>query len=217
MFGQEREDGEGRGGTQEQRPKERNESTQKKGRWRGKKSYFLVSELDMSLFVRWVVEESSYLWSYHRENSLPHSVPQDPCSTSPQPFGFTPHLPSTLKPSKDRDSQHGYPTCGGGGGLVAKSCPTLVTPQTEEPGRLQSVGFFRQEYCSGLPFPSPGDLPNPRIEPGLLHCRQILYQLSYKGSPPYLQKILKKGFLSCPLIAHFLPKRCASSATVFEA
>ena len=28
-----------------------------------------------------------------------------------------------------------------------------------------STRFFRQEYCSGLPFPSPGDLPNPRIEP----------------------------------------------------
>ena len=29
-----------------------------------------------------------------------------------------------------------------------------------------TVGFFRQEYWSGLPFPSPGDLPNPGIEPG---------------------------------------------------
>ena len=29
-----------------------------------------------------------------------------------------------------------------------------------------SMGFFRQEYWSGLPFPSPGDLPNRRIEPG---------------------------------------------------
>ena len=28
--------------------------------------------------------------------------------------------------------------------------------------------FLKQEYCSGLPFPSPGDLPNPGIEPGLL-------------------------------------------------
>ena len=28
-----------------------------------------------------------------------------------------------------------------------------------------SMGFSRQEYCSGLPFPSPGDLPNPRIKP----------------------------------------------------
>ena len=29
----------------------------------------------------------------------------------------------------------------------------------------QSMGFSRQEYWSGLPFPSPGDLPNPGIEP----------------------------------------------------
>ena len=28
-----------------------------------------------------------------------------------------------------------------------------------------SVGFYRQEYWSGLPFPSPGDLPNPGMEP----------------------------------------------------
>jgi len=28
-----------------------------------------------------------------------------------------------------------------------------------------SVGFFRQEYWSGLPFPSPGDLPDPGVEP----------------------------------------------------
>ena len=37
----------------------------------------------------------------------------------------------------------------------------------------------RPEYWSGEPFPSPGNLPNP----GLLHCRWILYQLSHKGSP----------------------------------
>ena len=29
----------------------------------------------------------------------------------------------------------------------------------------QSMGFSRQEYWSRLPFPSPGDLPNPGIEP----------------------------------------------------
>ena len=28
------------------------------------------------------------------------------------------------------------------------------------------MGFFRQEYWSGLSFPSPGDLPDPGIEPG---------------------------------------------------
>ena len=34
-----------------------------------------------------------------------------------------------------------------------------------------SMGFSRQEYWSGLPFPSPGDLPNQGLNPGLLHCR----------------------------------------------
>ena len=29
-----------------------------------------------------------------------------------------------------------------------------------------SMEFFRQEYWNGLPFPSPGDLPDPGIEPG---------------------------------------------------
>ena len=53
----------------------------------------------------------------------------------------------------------------GGGGVVAKSYPTLAIPWTEEPGSLQSVGFSRQEHWSGLPFPSPGGLPNPGIEP----------------------------------------------------
>ena len=46
-----------------------------------------------------------------------------------------------------------------------------------------STGFSSQEYWSGLPFPSPGDLPGPGIEPGLHHCRQILYHLSHQGSP----------------------------------
>ena len=34
-----------------------------------------------------------------------------------------------------------------------------------------------------LPFPFPGDLPNPESNPGVLHYRQILYQLSYEGRP----------------------------------
>ena len=52
-----------------------------------------------------------------------------------------------------------------GGGLVAKLCPTLVTPWTVAPEALLSMRFFRQEYWSGLPFPSPGDLLDPGIEP----------------------------------------------------
>ena len=55
---------------------------------------------------------------------------------------------------------------GYGGGLVAKSCPTLVTPWIASRQAPLSMGFSRQEYWSGLPFPSPGDLPDPGIEPG---------------------------------------------------
>ena len=46
--------------------------------------------------------------------------------------------------------------------------------------------FSRQEYWSGLPFPSPGDLPTQGLNLGLLHCRQLLYHLSYYGSPKSL-------------------------------
>ena len=107
--------------------------------------------------------------------------------------------------------------------LVAQSCPTLCDPKTVALQASLSMEFSRQEYWSGLPFPSPGGLPNPETEPrsptlkadslptelpgkpkntgvnsrsllqgifptqelnqGLLHCRSILYWLSYKGRP----------------------------------
>ena len=41
----------------------------------------------------------------------------------------------------------------------------FATPWTVAYQAPSSMGFFRQEYWSGLPFPSPGDLPNPGIEP----------------------------------------------------
>ena len=43
---------------------------------------------------------------------------------------------------------------------------TLATPWTVAHQASLSMGFSRQEYWSGLPSPSPGDLPNPGIEPG---------------------------------------------------
>ena len=44
-----------------------------------------------------------------------------------------------------------------------------------------SMGFFRQEYWTGLPFPSPGDLPTEGLNPGLMYCRQMLYPLSHQS------------------------------------
>ena len=48
---------------------------------------------------------------------------------------------------------------------VTQSCLT-VTPWTVACQAPLSMGFSRQEYWSGLPFPSPGDLPHPGIKPG---------------------------------------------------
>ena len=53
---------------------------------------------------------------------------------------------------------------GNSGGLGAKSCLTLCNPMDCSQSPL-SMGFPRQEYRSGLPFPSPEDLPNPGFEP----------------------------------------------------
>ena len=109
--------------------------------------------------------------------------------------------------------------------------------------------FSRQEYWSGLLCPSPGDLPNPGIEPrssalqddslpaepqgkpkntgvgslsllqqifltqelnhGLLHLRQILYQLSYQGSPTICHVIdLDLFIITVRYFANFSCIRC---------
>ena len=49
---------------------------------------------------------------------------------------------------------------------VAQSCLTLCDPMDCSLSGSSVHGFSRQECWSGLPFPSPGDLPNPGIEPG---------------------------------------------------
>ena len=56
-----------------------------------------------------------------------------------------------------------------------------------------SMGFFRQEYWSGLPFPSPGDLPNPGIEPK-----------SPKGNQPWYSS--ERLILKLQYFGHLLPR-----------
>ena len=52
--------------------------------------------------------------------------------------------------------------------LVTQSCLTLWTPWTVVCQSPLSMGFPKQEYWHGLPCPSPGDLPNPGLEPRCL-------------------------------------------------
>ena len=59
-----------------------------------------------------------------------------------------------------------------------------------------SMGFSRQEYWNGLPFPSPGDLPNPGIEPGTptLQADALLSETPGKPSLAFgAEKGLLKG------------------------
>ena len=67
--------------------------------------------------------------------------------------------------------------------LCVFSCVRLYTLWTIACQAPLSMEFSRQEYWIGLPFPSPWCLPNPGSNSSLLHCRQILYHLSYQGTP----------------------------------
>ena len=66
---------------------------------------------------------------------------------------------------------------------VAQLCPTLCDPMDcSPPGSSGHPGFSRQEHWSGLPCPPPGIFPTQGLNPGLPHCRWILYLLCHKGS-----------------------------------
>ena len=49
--------------------------------------------------------------------------------------------------------------------------------------QIKSMGFPKQEYCSGLPFPSSGGLPSPGMEPGLLHWQGDFF-FFFTAEPP---------------------------------
>ena len=59
----------------------------------------------------------------------------------------------------------------------------FATPWTIAYQAPLSMGFSRQECWSGLPFPSPGDLPNPGIEPGSLALRADPLSSEPPGKP----------------------------------
>ena len=64
------------------------------------------------------------------------------------------------------------------------SCVQLfATPWTIAHQAPLSMGFSRQEYWSGLPFPSPGDLPDPELELGSPELQADSLPLSHQGSP----------------------------------
>ena len=102
--------------------------------------YYLRTDLNEPVFPLW--------WSFQGHHSQQQAPIIDPC-----PW---PEVEVFLKYSRN---WHKSPVCV----LSHFSCVWLcVTVAHKVP---LSMGFSRQEYWSGLPFPSPGDLPNPGIEP----------------------------------------------------
>ena len=76
--------------------------------------------------------------------------------------------------------------------LATQLCLTLCDPMDYSPPL--SMGFSRQEYWSGLPFPSPGDLPDPGVEPGCPAMQAGFLPSELPGKPQFL--LLKIGNLS---------------------
>ena len=72
---------------------------------------------------------------------------------------------------------------------VTQLCPTLWTPWTVAYQDPQSMEFSRQEYWSGLSFPSPGDLPSLGVEPR----SPALQTDTSLSEPPGKPHIIPKG------------------------
>ena len=64
-----------------------------------------------------------------------------------------------------------------------------ATPETAAHQAPPSLGFSRQEHWSGLPFPSPGDLPDPEAEPAFLVFLALtgrFFTIVLPGKPIYV-------------------------------
>ena len=84
--------------------------------------------------------------------------------------------------------------------VLTQSCPILCDPRTNLCQAHLPMGFSRQEYWSGLPFPSPGELPDPGMEAPcllrLLHWQADSLPLSHLGSPSNKLVKVSKSFIA---------------------
>ena len=91
------------------------------------------------------------------------------------------------------------------------SCVRLCDPMDCNPPGFLSMGLSRKEYWSGLPFPSPGNLPNPGIEPvfpaSLLHCRWTFHHCA-TGERPKQTQISSKVAVSSSETGPHGPQFC---------
>ena len=91
------------------------------------------------------------------------------------------HPKTTGLPSVSCESSHGC--CFKMVVVQSLSCVSLFCSSVDCSAPGSSVGFSRQEYWSGLPFPSPGIFPTHRSNAHLLHWQAVSLPLSHEGSP----------------------------------
>ena len=83
---------------------------------------------------------------------------------------------------------------------VTQSCLTLCNPMDYCPLGSFVHEFSRQEYCSGLPFPSPGNLLHPGTEPVFPIWQLDSLSLSHLESPEHLLCLLCSVVQLCPIL-----------------
>ena len=91
-------------------------------------------------------------------------------------------IPDTASPTPSRKKCRHGGDGGDGGGLMAQS-HSFNSMDCSQPGS-SAIGFSRQEYWSRLPFPSPGDLPDPGIEPAASPVSFALAGGFFTAKPP---------------------------------
>ena len=95
---------------------------------------------------------------------------------------------------------------------VAQSCPTLCNLMGSSLHQAPpSMGFSRRKYWSGFHFLLQGIFSSQGSNPGLPHCRQMLYHLSHQGSPGRVIQILLLRSTLLPPTAWFGSKPLGGS------
>ena len=82
---------------------------------------------------------------------------------------------------------------------IAQSCQTPCDPMDWACQAPLSTEFSRQEYWNGLPFPSPGDLPDPEIEPASLALQADSLPAELPGKLMRASSIFPSPYLQCCL------------------
>ena len=148
-----------------------------------------------------MVERSDRMWSTGEVNGKPfqYSCLEDPMNS--------------MKRQKDRTLKGELPRWVGVSYSISHcvqlfAIPWAVTHQAPLP-----LGFFRQEAWSGLPFPSPEDLPNPGIDPWSPTLQADTLQAEPSGKSPIRKQVLSA--VALPTESRCLPV-ATSIASMFS-